>query len=741
MSEPDVPTNAEIDPNVSIDAPEIGDAAARRAAVIASVKAKRDSANGESHRDNASGEDARIIPVAHDSNNNDRIVEGYAIPASEVAAPPSPTTESKTQRGGLLGKLLRKDPNAAPTAAARNREDNERRARLRLEAEAEGHRRQSMNLLNMSKIAIKTMIEGTIGLAPPITDSHRPLAQLLLVLEHLLRHGVRKKALAAHRDLFALFDSLERAGQLGEVTGLSGETPFATVVKTARGLAGLKSNRGRGRYCLRMALQQAALSEVLRLACEQEALLLDIYEPWAFMASEDAPVLSGLLMGLATLQLELSREPELLDSDTDELDLSLYFKDGNYLKQATAEDPQETTGRFSEESFTALSDQNAQLREVNRRLEQQVADVQASMQQLEADTAAAQEQAQAREAECEALRNATAAAEAQAKEAREACDQRLQSVTADLDVERATYNTSREGLTQVLDATQQQMEKEQGLREQVEAELEALKRQHHETQQEVLAAQQQLAQRQELNDKLRKQLKDVKGLNLQMLSTVQELQSQVKEGEQKAHQLEQEKTELQSEIQSLNAKTREHIGGKERLEKTLVQVTSRLKDVDGQRTELDTKLMMEVEWRESLQKELEAEQQSNAELSLFKDQFHTLQSDHQQLQAKHQLLQTEYRQQEQALLELGQRLSENALKVDTLEAQRKSQRTKQWQDDTEVMECSMCQRSFGVKRRKHHCRQCGGVFCAECSDQKVKLPSSAKPVRVCDRCHEEFLKL
>ena len=32
--------------------------------------------------------------------------------------------------------------------------------------------------LNMCKIAIKTMIEGTIGLAPPITDAHRPLAQV-----------------------------------------------------------------------------------------------------------------------------------------------------------------------------------------------------------------------------------------------------------------------------------------------------------------------------------------------------------------------------------------------------------------------------------------------------------------------------------------------------------------------------------------------------------------------------------
>jgi len=43
------------------------------------------------------------------------------------------------------------------------------------------------------------------------------------------------------------------------------------------------------------------------------------------------------------------------------------------------------------------------------------------------------------------------------------------------------------------------------------------------------------------------------------------------------HALQQEKNGLQAEIQSLLAKTREHVGGKERLEKTLVQVTSRLK--------------------------------------------------------------------------------------------------------------------------------------------------------------------
>jgi hypothetical protein len=36
---------------------------------------------------------------------------------------------------------------------------------------------------------------------------------------------------------------------------------------------------------------------------------------------------------------------------------------------------------------------------------------------------------------------------------------------------------------------------------------------------------------------------------------------------------------------------------------------------------------------------------------------------------------------------------------------------------------------------QHHCRNCGEIFCNACSDNTMSLPSSAKPVRVCDDCH------
>ena len=41
---------------------------------------------------------------------------------------------------------------------------------------------------------------------------------------------------------------------------------------------------------------------------------------------------------------------------------------------------------------------------------------------------------------------------------------------------------------------------------------------------------------------------------------------------------------------------------------------------------------------------------------------------------------------------------------------------------------------------QHHCRKCGGIFCNSCSDYTMPLPSSAKPVRVCDACYTTLLQ-
>uniref|UniRef100_A0A668A219 Early endosome antigen 1 n=1 Tax=Myripristis murdjan TaxID=586833 RepID=A0A668A219_9TELE len=64
--------------------------------------------------------------------------------------------------------------------------------------------------------------------------------------------------------------------------------------------------------------------------------------------------------------------------------------------------------------------------------------------------------------------------------------------------------------------------------------------------------------------------------------------------------------------------------------------------------------------------------------------------------------------------------------------------TRKWAEDHEVQNCMACGKGFSVTVRKHHCRHCGNIFCAECSSKNALTPSSKKPVRVCETCFEEL---
>ncbi|KAL8856275.1 MAG: hypothetical protein Q9178_007112 [Gyalolechia marmorata] len=45
-----------------------------------------------------------------------------------------------------------------------------------------------------------------------------------------------------------------------------------------------------------------------------------------------------------------------------------------------------------------------------------------------------------------------------------------------------------------------------------------------------------------------------------------------------------------------------------------------------------------------------------------------------------------------------------------------------WQPDSEVTRCPICKTTFGFWYRKHHCRKCGRVVCANCSPHRITIP-------------------
>ncbi|KAI0042272.1 hypothetical protein FA95DRAFT_1500276 [Auriscalpium vulgare] len=64
-----------------------------------------------------------------------------------------------------------------------------------------------------------------------------------------------------------------------------------------------------------------------------------------------------------------------------------------------------------------------------------------------------------------------------------------------------------------------------------------------------------------------------------------------------------------------------------------------------------------------------------------------------------------------------------------------------WIPDGKTESCMRCGRTFGWRRRRHHCRLCGRCVCASCSGSTFFISESnskdtGKPARACDACYE-----
>ena len=64
-------------------------------------------------------------------------------------------------------------------------------------------------------------------------------------------------------------------------------------------------------------------------------------------------------------------------------------------------------------------------------------------------------------------------------------------------------------------------------------------------------------------------------------------------------------------------------------------------------------------------------------------------------------------------------------------------------DDNQVTNCHQCGKEFYLFLRRHHCRNCGRIFCYECSDHKIIIPKpklkQKGEQRVCDKCYQKIL--
>ncbi|KAK2583264.1 hypothetical protein KPH14_009274 [Odynerus spinipes] len=192
--------------------------------------------------------------------------------------------------------------------------------------------------------------------------------------------------------------------------------------------------------------------------------------------------------------------------------------------------------------------------------------------------------------------------------------------------------------------------------------------------------------------------------------------------------------EQRKELDGVRARTEEKA---KVLAAEAAEKTARAKDVERE-------LKLEREWRTSLQETSISNVERISQLRQENDQLKQISESYLALQEEHYALKEVCAEQERTLEELGAQLSTAKLAtVELREAADNAQRQSQqdggggtaWANDRQVTHCKGCNREFNLTRRKHHCRNCGNIFCNACSDNTTSLTGNAKQVRVCDDCY------
>ncbi|PWA23721.1 hypothetical protein CCH79_00005924 [Gambusia affinis] len=620
------------------------------------------------------------------------------------------------------------------------------------------------NLLSMMKLSIKVLIQSSLSLGRTLDSEYPPLQQFFLVLEHCLKHGLKAKKsfIGQNKSIWGPLELVEK---------LCPES--ANIATSARDLPGIRTGLGRARAWLHLALMQKKVADYLKALLDRKDLLRfvksrrknfccrmkseykrvtlcqfqspsEFYDAGALMLEEEGAVMGGLLVGLNVIDANLCIKGEDLDSQVAVIDFSLYLKDAT-----SSETPKD------DRKMTAILDQKHYIEELNRHLSGTVTNLQAKMDSLEKtnsklmeELTAATDRINSLQGEQEQLRqeNDSILLTSQKKE---------EAVLQDSQVELETYKQTRQGLDEMYNVVWKQYKEEKRIRQELERELELQVGLKKEMEVAMKLLEKDIHEKQDTLAALRLQLDQVKTLNLQMFHKAEvgmadsgrqaeKKQAEAAQLEQRINEMEKAMVELEERLQKSEQQSRQTDQSDKdmrvELEAKVDAFQKQLTDLDTLRTGLENELRAEREQRQSLQKALQREQDNSTELRTQLQQLQGLHTELQDLKTEKKQLQQRCEQQEQTLQEMGLHLSQSKLKMEDFKEVNKALKGHAWMKDDEATQCKQCQKEFSISRRKHHCRNCGDIYCNTCSSNELALPSYPRPVRVCDVCHSLLLQ-
>ncbi|XP_058697676.1 RUN and FYVE domain-containing protein 2 isoform X3 [Poecile atricapillus] len=548
------------------------------------------------------------------------------------------------------------------------------------------------NLLNMAKLSIKGLIESALSFGRTLDSDYPPLQQFFVVMEHCLKHGlkVRKSFLSYNKTIWGPLELVEKLYPEAE-----------EIAASVRDLPGLKTPLGRARAWLRLALMQKKMADYLRCLIIQRDLLSEFYEYHALMMEEEGAVIVGLLVGLNVIDANLCVKGEDLDSQVGVIDFSVYLKSDDDIG-----------GKERNVQIAAILDQKNYVEELNRQLNSTVSSLHARVDSLEKSNTKLIEEA----------------------------------AKVDVEAELQTYKHSRQGLDEMYNEARRQLREEAQLRQDMENELVVQVSMKHEIELAMKLLEKDIHEKQDTLIGLRQQLDEVKAINVEMYQKLQVSEDAMKEKneiisrlEDKTNQINATMKQLEQRLQQAEKAQMEAEAEDEKLKQEYVNKSESLQNEFSQKEkqllQLETDLKIEKEWRQTLEDDLQKEKETVSHLRTETQEIVNLKKEFLKLQEKNKHLKSICEDQEAALQELASKLSESKLKIEDIKEANKALQGQVWLKDKEATHCKLCEKEFSLSKRKHHCRNCGEIFCNACSDNELPLPSSPKPVRVCDSCH------
>ncbi|XP_006172342.2 LOW QUALITY PROTEIN: RUN and FYVE domain-containing protein 1 [Tupaia chinensis] len=583
------------------------------------------------------------------------------------------------------------------------------------------------SLMHMMKLSVKVLLQSALSLGRSLDSDHAPLQQFFVVMEHCLRHGlkVKKSFIGQNKSFFGPLELVEK---------LCPEA--ADLATSVRNLPELKTAVGRGRAWLYLALMQKKLADYLKVLVDNKHLLSEFYEPEALMMEEEGVVVVGLLVGLNVLDANLCLKGEDLDSQVGVIDFSIYLKDVQELD----------SGR-EHERITDVLDQKNYVEELNRHLSCTVGDLQTKIDGLEKTNSKLQEELSAATDRICSLQEEQQQLREQNELIRERSEKSVEITKQDTEVELETYKQTRQGLDEMYSDVWKQLEEERKVRRELEKELELQIGMKTEMEIAMKLLEKDTHEKQDTLVALRQQLDEVKAINLQMFHKVQGTEGSFQQKEEAIASLE-EKTDqalscmkqmeerlqlsegAQREAEERSRKLQQELGGK------VSALRLRLSQLQEQCASLEKELKLEKEQRQALQRELQHEKDTCSLLQAELQQVGGLRKELRELQEEKAGLRKVCDEQEQALQEMGLHLSQSKLKMEDIKEVNKALKGHAWLRDEEATHCRQCEKEFSISRRKHHCRNCGHIFCNSCSSSELALPSSMKGIF----CHTLLLQ-